>query len=84
MIAFNKKEVEGEICSEFIKLLKKKLSQLICQQQGNNSFSLGKVNANNNSHDSGNGIVPERVTFNSWLSPFSPFPKDILPINRTT
>lgn len=83
-ITFNKKGVEGKICSEFIKLTREKIeSQLICQQQRNNSFSLGKVNANNNSHDSGNRIVRERVTFSSWLSPFPPFPKDILRSNRT-
>lgn len=57
---------------------------MICQQQGSNSFSLGEVNANNNSCDSGNGIMLERVTFHSWLSPFPPFPKDILPNNRIT
>lgn len=57
-----KREWRGKkICSQFIKLTKEKnLSQLICQQQWNNSFSLRKVNANNNSHDSGNRIVPEK------------------------
>lgn len=41
------------------------------------------VNANNNSRDSGSGIVLARATFSPWLSPLPPFPKDILPNNRT-
>lgn len=64
--------------------LKTKISsQLICQWQRNNSFSFRKVNANNNSLDSGKGIVLERVTFSPWLSTFPPFPKDILLNSKT-
>lgn len=80
LIIFHKKGVEGKVCSQ--NSPKKKI-QLIGQQQRNNSFSLRKVNANNNSHDSGNKIMLQRVTFSSWLSPFPPCPKDIFPSNRT-
>lgn len=75
--------MEGEICSQFIKLTKEKiLSPLICQQQHNNSFSLGKTNANNNSQDSGNGVVLKKGDF-QLLAPSSlPFPKDTLPNYR--
>lgn len=67
---------EKKICSQFIKLTKEKnLSQLICQQQWNNSFSLGKVNANNNSHDSGNRIVPEKGDFQLLALSFSSISK---------
>lgn len=83
MITFNKKGVEGEICSQFIKLTKEKIvSQLICQQRRNNSFSLGKMNANNNSQDSGNGVVLKKGDFQLLAPSFLPFPKDILPNNR--
>lgn len=72
----------GDICSQFIKLTKdKNSSQLICQQQWNNSFSLGKENANNNSRDSGNRVVLEKGDF-QLLARSSPFPKDILPNDR--
>lgn len=83
VIIFNKKEVEGEICSQFIKPTKEKsLSPLICQQQHNNSFSLGKTNANNNSQDSGSGVVLKKGDF-QLLAPSSlPFPKDTLPNYR--
>ena len=75
---FIERGVEGKVCSQNSP---KKKSQLIGQQQRNNSFSLRKVNANNNSHDSGNKIMLQRVTFSSWLSPFPPCPKDIFPSN---